>query len=288
MNQSISELDQEEGRPLFTSRRRRGRSVDPSFWAVAAVLAVLAVLLVVVALGALRRDAELPPVQVRDQPAEAALRSAEAGAASPAPAPLAVDLPELNASDALVRRLAQTLSSHPALAEWLATEELVRLFVVSVTNLAQGSSPASRLDFMAPEGDFAVQVEGGVMRVDPASYHRYDGLVEAFVSLDDQGVATLYQRLLPLFEEAYRELGLGDGSFSRTLARAVGIFLTVPVPREPPVLVEDGAVYAFADPVLEELTPAEKHLVRMGPENAARVQAKLRTLARAMALPISR
>lgn len=289
MSESISDVSHEKGRPLFTSRRRRGRSIDPSFWAMGAVLAVLLVLLAVAVLGGLRRDAELPPVQVRELSPEAAAAASHESAASTigTPAPLAVDLPGLNASDALVRRLARTLSTHPALAEWLATEEIIRLFVVSVTNLARGSSPASRLDFMAPEGDFAVQAEGGMIRMDPAAYRRYDGLTEAFVSLDTEGTARLYRRLLPLMEEAYRELGLGDGSFHQVLARAVGPLLTLSVPREPPVLVEYGPAYAFADPELEGLTPAEKHLVRMGPDNAARVQAKLRALAEAMALPVS-
>ncbi len=279
MSESISDVSHEKGRPLFTSRRRRGRSIDPSFWAMGAVLAVLLVLLAVAVLGGLRRDAELPPVQVRELSPEAAAAASHESAASTigTPAPLAVDLPGLNASDALVRRL----------AEWLATEEIIRLFVVSVTNLARGSSPASRLDFMAPEGDFAVQAEGGMIRMDPAAYRRYDGLTEAFVSLDTEGTARLYRRLLPLMEEAYRELGLGDGSFHQVLARAVGPLLTLSVPREPPVLVEYGPAYAFADPELEGLTSAEKHLVRMGPDNAARVQAKLRALAEAMALPVS-
>ncbi|MGH7803806.1 MAG: DUF3014 domain-containing protein [Candidatus Binatia bacterium] len=42
--------------------------------------------------------------------------------------------------------------------------------------------------------------------------------------------------------------------------------------------------YRFTDSRLEGLAPAEKHLVRMGPGNAKRVQAKVRELREALAL----
>ncbi|MCL4837280.1 MAG: DUF3014 domain-containing protein, partial [Thermoanaerobaculia bacterium] len=40
----------------------------------------------------------------------------------------------------------------------------------------------------------------------------------------------------------------------------------------------------FADPELEALPPAAKHLLRLGPDNARRVQEKLRALAAAVPL----
>ena len=39
-----------------------------------------------------------------------------------------------------------------------------------------------------------------------------------------------------------------------------------------------GATYAFADPRLEALTPAQKHLIRMGPENQRMIQTRLREI----------
>ena len=47
----------------------------------------------------------------------------------------------------------------------------------------------------------------------------------------------------------------------------------------------DGGLWAFSDPAVERLSPAQKHLVRMGPDNAALVQAKLRELADALGVP---
>ena len=44
--------------------------------------------------------------------------------------------------------------------------------------------------------------------------------------------------------------------------------------------------YTFADRELEGLSLAQKHLLRLGPDNARRVQDKLRALARALELEV--
>lgn len=190
-------------------------------------------------------------------------------------------LPALSASDELVRRLAEGLSTRPRIAAWLATDGLVRRFVVVVANVAQGVSPASHLEFMKPSGSFAVEDSAGRMWVDPKSYQRYDGLAAAFASLDAAGTAKLFQRIRPLCEQAYRELGLRE-SFDDALAQAFGRLLAVRVPRGEVDVAPSSAMYGFTDENLEALSPAAKHLLRMGPDNARLVQAKLRELADAM------
>ena len=54
-----------------------------------------------------------------------------------------------------------------------------------------------------------------------------------------------------------------------------------------PELLAGIRSYHFADPALEELSPAQKTLLRMGPGNARLVQAKLRELAPALGLDVS-
>jgi hypothetical protein len=46
-----------------------------------------------------------------------------------------------------------------------------------------------------------------------------------------------------------------------------------------------GALYAYASPELEGLSRAQKHLLRMGPQNMQTLQAKLRELQGALGLP---
>ena len=200
----------------------------------------------------------------------------------------AIDLPPLSASDEFVRRAAAELSARPALAEWLATDSLVRAFVGAVVKVSAGLSPRDELDFMEPEGSFGVrEPDPGAAVIDTASYDRYDPIVATFVSLDTEGTAELYRRLRPLFQEAYRDLGF-QNSFDGALAGAVETLLAVPVPQGPVELERAGAAggYEFRDLELEGLSPAQKHLLRMGPRNIERVHAKLRRLAEALELPV--
>ena len=49
-----------------------------------------------------------------------------------------IDLPPLDESDDVVRGLVKELSSNPAVAAWLATDNLIRNFTVVVSNIAPG------------------------------------------------------------------------------------------------------------------------------------------------------
>lgn len=211
-------------------------------------------------------------------------------AADPAPSPSTlvtvepIDLPAIDTSDDVVRRLVAQLSAHPQFARWLVTDELVRRFVRTIVDLAHGSSPTRHLPFMEPGSPLGVRESTGDIEIDPASYRRYDLIAETFASLDTEGTARLMRQLDPLFEEAHRELGLPDRSFDRDLARAIANLLAVNVPEPPPALVRHETAWEYADPALEGRSAAAKHLMRMGPQNARRVQAKLRELADALGI----
>lgn len=263
--------------PLFEGTRRRhgSRRPSPVVWAV--------VVLVLAAAGVggwywyRSRQAPAPgPVPAATGPADTVSRPA-----IPAVEPL--DLPPLEASDSTVQRLVEGLSSHPRLAAWLATDDLVRRFVTTVANLAAGASP-SRVGFLAPDEPFSVRDTAGRLVIDTASYRRYDLLTEAVASLDTEGSARLYRQLHPLFEDAWGELGIPDLTFDDAMARAMGNLLAVEVPDGPVEVEQDEAVYRFVDPEAEALTPAAKHLLRLGPRNARRIQAKLRELADAVGI----
>lgn len=273
-----------EQQPLFAPSRRRR---DGGMGLFAGTL--VAILLVLGGVGSwlwLRSDTEpdagtpaaeagdLPPV--RAEPPD--------GGAAPA-ADSALDLPPLDASDAFIRDLVAGLSERPSWARWLVTDDLARRFVEAVVRVSAGSSPApvlEEVEEMEPDAGFRVARSEGGLVIDPASYRRYDLHAATIASLDTDGTARLYRQLRPLFREAHRELGLVDESFEETLARALGTLLAVEVPEGPIEVQPEDGTYVFADPALESLSPAAKHLVRMGPENTSLVQAKLRELADAI------
>lgn len=199
------------------------------------------------------------------------------------------ELPPLEASDSVIRVVAGELSSQSAWASWLVPDDLVRRFVGSVVSVSTGSRPASRLAFMKPDESFAVRGSQGDTVIDPASYRRYDRLTAVFAGLDPEGTARLYRRLHPLFEEVHRELGFEEGTFDDAMARAMGNVLAVEVPDGPLEVVRDETVWDFRDPEIEGRSAVARQLVRMGPENARRIQAKVRELARALEIqPVAR
>lgn len=189
---------------------------------------------------------------------------------------------ELNESDELVRELAKDLSSNPRLAMWLMSKDLIRKFVAAVDNIAQGHSPRPQIDFFKPEDDFEFIEESGEYFLDPDSYKRYDLVAEVFTSLDTKGCVTLYRKLTPALQEAYQELGYPDAKFEDTLRKAINELLKVPVVEKNINLEKKVITYMMVDPELENLSSAQKHLLRMGPDNVRSIQAKLREMSRAL------
>jgi hypothetical protein len=196
-----------------------------------------------------------------------------------------IDLPPLDESDAIVRDLVTRLSAHPRVAAWLTTDNLIRDFVAIVVNISQGQTPTPHLAHVKPDGRFLAQQEGSRLRIDPRSYSRYDGYAQAVAGLDAQGAARLYATVKPRVEEAYQGLGAPDGTFDRTLEKAIIRLLETPIVEGDIGLQSTTVSYSFADPALEGLTPAQRQFLRMGPANMRLVRAKLAEIAGFLGLP---
>jgi hypothetical protein len=197
--------------------------------------------------------------------------------------PEATEMPEvfdvdLDESDALIRELVSGLSDRPELARWLLTEDMIRKFVAAVDNIANGDSPRKHLPFLQIPDKFSVLERDGELYMDPAGYQRYDTVSAVFSALPARESADLFRRLTPVFQEAYTSLGYPGGNFRTTLLQAIDELLGVPVMNEDVVLEEKLQSYGMADPRLEGLSQAQKHLFRMGPRNVGRIKAKLREL----------
>lgn len=218
------------------------------------------------------------------QQAETAQRTAAAlppQASEPLEAPPpAITLPPMDQMDPFLRQLLGALSARPELARWLATDDITRRIVFSVDQIARGVSVAKDNPTIAPPGKFAVATRNGRRTVDPESYRRYDGLAATAGSVDATAVARAYAAIRPRLNEAYRQMGHPDGDFDQTLALAIANLLDTPVPDQTPALVQgrQGLNFQYADRALESLKPAQKQLLRMGPENQRTVQAKLREI----------
>ena len=196
--------------------------------------------------------------------------------------PLQVPLDE---SDSVIRELAQALSSDEIFALWLKSDDLVRKFTAAVDNIANGLSPRAQIDFFSPGGKFNVTQKDGFYYVDPASYRRYDGVADIFSALDTERFVNLYRQSEFILQEAYRDLGYPGADFNSTFQRAIVELLKVPVVEEDLILTSKVLTYRLADPELEKLSHAQKHLLRMGPDNVRLIQGKLREIADVLGIP---
>ena len=254
-----------EGQPFQTAFRRS--SPPRIFW----VLLVL-VLLAVGGFSLWRWKSTSAP-----QPVAPTVES-KPPVAAPAPAP---SLP-MAEGDSLAKQLGADLSTSPELAKWLAEPDIVRRLVAAVNLIAEGSSPRPVLGFLIPAGRFEIVKGGRALHASPKGYARYDMVTRVITSLDPAAIATTYGRVKPYFDSAFAQIGRTGQSFDGVLRQAIGHLTETPIPDAEPELKEKGAVYAYADPKLEELSRAKKQLLRMGPQNAQAIQAWLKKLDEAL------
>jgi len=235
---------------------------------------------------ALRRPA--PPKPSPSPIAAATALASPTPAALPTPTPLPpVDLPSLDQSDTLVRQLVGALSKHPQLGTWLAQQGLIERFTAVVENIVAGANPRTHLGFLVPRQRFAVRMQKGRMLADPKGFAGYDAFFDAVESLDAQGCARVYRTLEPLFDKAYQDLGNPGGRFRPRLAAAMARLAEVPVLSgdvELRAVTKPILLYQYVDPKLEALSPGQKLLLRTGPRNVARFQAKLKEIDAALGL----
>ena len=243
-------------------------------------VAIVVVLVAVVGGWLWSRKARIEPVA--EVAEEAVEQTAEPSSGEMAVEAEPIDLPDLDASDIVVRELAAALSSHPEFAAWLVNDELVRRFVVAADNIAEGETPRVHLGFMAPKSGFRTWESEGGLHVSPTSYRRYDPITEAFISLDSEGSIELYRQLEPLAQQAYRDLGYPDRSFEDVVRAAAKVVLDTPRTSGPVKLEPAVRSYKFADPGLEELAPVQKQLLRFGPRNLTKIQDKVQALLNAL------
>lgn len=278
--------------------------------AVVTAVIVLAVVLVAGYFGWQHFKPRPAPVQVVEPVAQVpdAAPAALAPAAVPAiqhpidpPAPEAAGgaatLPALNDSDQLVGDQLNDLLTRKNVQTFLQLDGFVRRAVATVDNLARQQAPARVWPVQSTPQRFSVQRgSDGVDTIHPDNSQRYTPLVLMVDAVDTARAVALYRRVYPLFQQAYEELGFPGRYFNDRLVEVLDHLIATPVPTTPlaVTLVEvKGEVpstrpwvrYEFADPALESLSAGRKMLLRVGPQNQQRLQAKLRDIRQRIARP---
>lgn len=192
-------------------------------------------------------------------------------------------LPALEASDEPAQQALAAVFGDPGVLELLVTPHLIERVVASVDALPrQQLAPRLRPVQPAP-GAFLVVEDTSGTQLDERNFARYAPYLEWVDAVDTASLVAAYVRWYPLFQQAYRELGYPKGHFNDRLVAVLDHLLAAPQVDPPVVLTPWKGQYAFADPALQGLSVGHKLMIRIGPDNAARVKAKLRELRTALA-----
>lgn len=184
-------------------------------------------------------------------------------------------LPSLNTSDSFVISRLASMERGASLLRVLAPEDLIRKFVVFVSNVAEGELPLLEYPLRRLESDFVVtEIDTNLFEMANATHRRFDPLIDILVALDPQQGVSVYRALRPLFQEAYAEIGY-QGSFDAVLVQAIDQILNAPAENGPFQLIKPSVMYLYAESRIEDMTPVQKQLLRLGPENTAKLKSVL-------------
>lgn len=183
--------------------------------------------------------------------------------------------PPIDASDAALEAALRALVAGSAFAVIVEPRDFVRNVVATVDNLPRRSLFSANMPVKPVPGPFQTTFAASGLAIADANATRYAAYVRVLELVDAAKLVALYERHYPLFEQAYRELGYPNGHFNDRLVEAVEVTLATPEVAPPLRVVQPKVYYEYVDRGLETLPSAQKLMLRMGPENAAIVKAKL-------------
>lgn len=230
-----------------------------------------------------KQETQPPPPPAQAPPMPAPPRAA------PEPVVEQPPMPPLADSDPMAIETLSGLAGSGPVQQYVVSEDVVSRLVATVDALSGRQVPDSIKAVQGPGGEFLATAnedpaavilnEAGdpipQYVVDPANYQRYTTYVDSLEKMSTAELAAAYGDFRPLFEEAFRQLGYPDGDFDQRLAAVIDELLATPDVTGPVRLIKPEAYYLYADEDLEALTAGQKALIRMGPDNVARVKAKL-------------
>jgi DUF3014 family protein len=187
-------------------------------------------------------------------------------------------LPALSDSDPAMKDALGEVAGSDAVMQYLVPDNIIRHIVVTIDNLPRQKVPVERRPTVAVAGVFLAVGDELHATLDPRNFARYEPMVGVVRKLDMQRLAQVYLHFYPLFQGVYQDLGYPNGYFNDRLVQVIDSLLAAPQPTGTIELTRPNVMYLFADPTLEALPAGQKLLLRMGPENAAAVKAKLREL----------
>ena len=219
-----------------------------------------------------------PPPPPPPAPAEPAIRHPVASGRD--------KLPGLDDSDGYIKNALLELLGKKSALSFLVLDGFARRFVATVNNLATDNAASQSWPVNRTAGRFEVDGPAGSNVIASQNAARYQPFVDFVAGIDSRRAVALYVRLYPLLQRAYEDLGFPGKYFNDRVIEVIDNLLATPDVAGPikvktvaadgtPVPPGPGRLYIFDDPALESATVGQKILLRVGPDNARKLKAKL-------------
>ena len=169
------------------------------------------------------------------------------------------------------------------LRKYFNLQEQARRLVITVDNLPREHVPSQlRITRGVPEL-LRVQKDGETITLDPSNYERYDRIISYVEKMDARKIGRLYAKFYPLLQRTYEETGFPEERFHDRVLAALDDMMDAPRLTGPIRLVQPKVLYRFEDDHLESLSAGQKIMIRVGPDNAARLRKVLARVRAAIA-----
>ena len=231
--------------------------------------------------------APAPTASAATPPAEPAIQFPidAAGAGKPA-------LPSLANSDNYLTGAVGGFVPRNDVLKFLQLDKLAIRVVATVDNLARPHAAPMLWPVTPTSGRFTtIELGAASTTISATNSQRYAPLVRFIESIDSAKAVALYVNAYPLFQQAYEELGYPRRYFNDRLVAVIDHLLATPAAREglgvkltevkgPIASARPWVRYEFSDATLESLSSGQKMMVRIGPDNQARLKVKLQEFRR--------
>lgn len=184
-------------------------------------------------------------------------------------------------SDQSFRQALHELSAY--LTNLLATDELIKRIILLTNDISQNQLPSKNRMFLRMPQKIPVEKNGEDLFISDASYQRYNFIADAVAAIDISQALVVYQRFRPLFQQVYSTLSYpANYRLEDIFIKAATAIIQAPKIDTKIKVIPKFTVYQFADQKLEELSPVAKQMLRMGPSNSAKIQAKMQQFVAAL------
>ena len=186
--------------------------------------------------------------------------------------------PELEDSDVPMRTALLGVFGDKPINEFLVPKDVIRHIVVTIDNLPRKKVAVELRPIKPTPGKTVTTGAEDALVLGPQNFERYAPLVQVVRATDSKQLARVYFHFYPLFQQSYENLGYPSQYFNDRLIEVIDDMLKAPDVKGPIELVQPRVFYEYKDHDLESRSAGQKLLLRMGPDNAAVIKAKLREL----------